>query len=686
MNTAARTLTSALAARRSATRPHGKNAKTGPARDSGAGKALRDRALGLQAQGADDEAAAIFRSLLASNPNDPVAIYSMAALLMKSHDFDAALRLVERGVTLVPRFEPMWFLHAMVLQSAGRKEDALRSFDNALNINPQFTDALLNSGVLLREMHRPGPALERFNQMLVSDGDNQAALANCGIILHEFKKCDLAISMFARLLAINPDFPFIAGLLCYERLHACDWTDFDHLSNQIVDGVRSGKPVCKPFGMMAFSDSAEDQCRAAHIFAAKHLPKAQSPLWNGETYGHERLRIAYVSPDMREHPVGHLMAGVFERHDKTRFETYAISHGIDDGSRLRERMQKCFDHFFDVRAMSSRQIAELMRAHEIDIAVDLAGWTSDARIEIFTSRPAPLQVTYLGHPGTLGTGCMDYLIADRHVIPPEHQVFYSEKVAYLPDSYLPTDGSIQIAERTPSRAECGLPETGVVLCSFNHTYKIHPQMFAVWMRVMKRLPGSVLWLASRNEYSQGNLRAAALRHGVDPARLVFASRVPRVEDHLSRYRLADVFLDTWPYNAHTTAADALMAGLPVVTVMGGAFPGRVGGSLLHAIGLPELIAESLASYEELVVGLVSDRERLEDVKSRLAQNRATHALFNTDRFCRNLEGVLQDLAHVPAAGLSETLNMAPAEMPVPLESEAANPAEQPLATSHVTSS
>jgi predicted O-linked N-acetylglucosamine transferase (SPINDLY family) len=605
---------------------------------------LRDRALGLQAQGAHDEAAAIFRSLLASDPTDPVSIYSLTALLIKAQAFHEALQLIERGVAVAPRFEPMWFVHAMALQSAGRKEDALRSFDRALKINPQFTDALLNSGALLREMHRPGPALERFNQILGIDGNNQAALVNCGILLTEFKKSDLAIGMFSRLMSINADFPFIPGLLCYERLHACDWTDFDRLSGKIIDGVRSGRPVCKPFGMKAISDSAEDQCRAARIFAASHLSKAPSPLWNGETYGHERLRIAYVSPDLREHPVGHLMAGVFECHDKTRFETFAISHGIDDGSRLRERMKNCFDHFIDVSAMSSRQVAELMRAREIDIAIDLAGWTNDARIEIFTSRPAPLQVTYLGHPGTLGTDCIDYVIADRHVIPPEHHAFYSEKVAYLPDTYLPTDGGIQIAERTPSRAECGLPETGAVLCSFNHTYKIHPQMFAVWMRLMRRLPGSVLWLAPRNEVASGNLCAAAVTHGIDPARLVFASRVPRVEDHLARYRLADVFLDTWPYNAHTTAADALMAGLPVVTVMGGAFQGRVGGSLLHAIGMPELIAESLADYEEMVVGLVSDPDRLKDVKSRLMQNRATHALFDTGRFCRNLETLLQELS------------------------------------------
>jgi predicted O-linked N-acetylglucosamine transferase (SPINDLY family) len=306
-------------------------------------------------------------------------------------------------------------------------------------------------------------------------------------------------------------------------------------------------------------------------------------------------------------------------------------------------MEASFDCFIDAQGLGARRIAELMREMEVDVAIDLAGYTSDSRIEIFAHRPAPVQATFLGYPGTLGVNYMDYLIADRHVIPPEHQPFFSETVIYLPDCYLPVDSGLRIAERTPSRAECGLPETGPVLCSFSHDYKITPPLWAVWMRILRRTPDSVLWLACRNESTQRNYRKEAQAAGIDPARLVFAGRVPRVEDHLARYRLADLFLDTWPYNAHTTAADALLAGLPVVTFMGNAFPARVAASLLHAAGLPELISESWEAYEELAVSLATDAAALATLKAKLAANRERANLFDTARFTRNLEQLLLDM-------------------------------------------
>jgi predicted O-linked N-acetylglucosamine transferase (SPINDLY family) len=331
------------------------------------------------------------------------------------------------------------------------------------------------------------------------------------------------------------------------------------------------------------------------------------------------------------------MAGVFEQHDKSRFELTAISLGIDDGSRLRGRMLKTFDQFIDANQISAPKIAQILRDMEIDIAVDLSGYTSDSRADIFAHRPVPVQVNYLGYPGTMGTEYMDYILADRHVIPENQQHFYNEKVVYLPDTYLPTDSSIQISERTPTREECGLPPAGVIFCSFSHDYKILPAIFEIWMRLLKQVPGSILWLMSRSDVSKRNLRLAAEQHGVDSSRLIFAGRVPLVEDHLARYRLADVFLDTHPYNAHTTAADALMAGLPVVTYMGNSFPSRVAGSLLHAIGLPELIAHTLEEYEQIALRLVTTPALLADIKVRIVANQVNYPLFDTEAFCRNLE-------------------------------------------------
>ena len=344
------------------------------------------------------------------------------------------------------------------------------------------------------------------------------------------------------------------------------------------------------------------------------------------------------------------MAGVFEHHDHSRFETIAISVGVDDQSRLRTRMQAAFDHFIDVRGMGAAQIAQHMRDLEVDIAVDLGGYTSDTRTDIFARKPAPVQVNYLGYPGTMGTDYYDYILADRHVIPAEHQQFYDEKVVYLPDSYLPTDSTVAIADQTPTRAECGLPEAGFVFCSFSHDYKISPPVFDVWMRLMVQVPGSVLWLMSRGTLAQTNLRREAEARGVNAARLVFAGRVPRVEDHLARYRQADLFLDTHPYNAHTTAADALMAGLPVLTLMGNAFPGRVAGSLLHTMNLPELVTHSLADYEAAALRFAGAPVELAALRQRVRAQRATSALFDTAGFCRQIEAAWTAMWRVSQLG------------------------------------
>ncbi len=591
----------------------------------------------LQQRGLFEEALAPLLEFLGSNPDNPAAIYSIAVSLTRQGDFTGAFGHLEHGVNVAPGHAPLWFVRASVLQNLGLRDDAIASYKRAVELKPDYTEALINCGALLRDMFQHKEALEQFNRVLEIFPDHQGALANSGIILTEFKESAMAIRMFERLLALNPDYDFGQGLLSFERLHACDWTEFDITRQKVIDGVRNGKRVSKTLAFMGLSDSAEDHQRCARIFSARYCPEAPESMWTGECYQHERIRIAYVSPDLREHPVGHLLVGVIERHDKSRFELIAISLGVDDQSRIRARMRMAFDRFIDAQTLTSRQIAEKIREMEVDIAVDLAGYTSDSRTEIFAWRPAPVQVNYLGYPGTLGVSYIDYILADRHVIPPEHQQFFDERVAYLPNAYLPTDDSVTISEVTPSRSECGLPEQGIVFCSFSHNFKITPQIFDVWMRLLIKVPGSILWLAARSGLSQSNLQIEAEKRGVDKGRLIFAGRVPNVEDHLARYRQADIFLDTHPYNAHTTAADALMAGLPVVTFMGNAFPARVAGSLLQAAGLPELVANSLEGYEALAMRLATDRDVLAEIKAQLISKGRNSTLFNTRAFCRDLE-------------------------------------------------
>ncbi len=366
------------------------------------------------------------------------------------------------------------------------------------------------------------------------------------------------------------------------------------------------------------------------------FPSKAKALWTGERYHHDRIRIAYLSADFYGHATAFLMANLFETHDKARFEISAWSFGPAVDDEMRTRLRKSFEHFHEIGTISDADVAAMLRAQEIDIAVDLKGYTLNSRTAIFSHRAAPIQVNYLGFPGTMGADYMDYIVGDPVVTPPEHDAFYSEKIVRLPDTYQINDSTRAISERTPTRAEAHLPESGFVFCCFNNNYKITPDVFDVWMRLLNRVEGSVLWLIEDNVAAAQNLRLEAESRGVRAQRLVFVERLPLAE-HLARHRLADLFLDTLPYNAHTTASDALWAGLPVLTCMGNIFPGRVAASLLKAVGLPELITENLSDYEALALKLATVPASLAELKSRLARNRLTHPLFDTDRFRRHIE-------------------------------------------------
>lgn len=597
-------------------------------------------AIQAQERGEIAEAARLFNAALELYPGHPAACYSLGVIALRRDDHVEAMHWANLGIAASPGYAPLHFLAGSALRSAGGAAEAvLAHFDQAIALQPDYIEALVNSGVALRDLIRHHEALQRFNQVLAINPDHATALANCAVLLTEFKQNEQAIKMFEHLLQVQPDYDYGLGLLCFERLHICDWSDYDQSVSKIIEGLRAGRRTCKSLAVMAISDFAGDHYQAATTFG-QHLYSASArPLWQGERYRHDKIRLAYISPDLREHPVGHLMAGVFEHHDKSRFELTAISLGIDDKSRLRARMLNVFDRFVDAKTMPPMQVARLMRELEIDIAVDLGAYTADSHPEILAQRPAPIQINYLGYCGTMGVDYMDYLIADRHVIPRDHWPYYKEKIAYLPDAYLPTDGSIEIPEQLPSRADNGLPDGGLVFCAFSHDYKISPQVFAIWMRLLQRNTGSVLWLMSRNEISRRNLLAFAQSMDVDASRIIFATRVPRVEDHLARYRLADIFLDTYPYNAHTTTADALMSGIPVVTCMGNAFHARVAGSLVQAAGLPELVTHSLQDYEALAQALAAQPERVARMKAHLRATRATSPLFDTASYCRNLEAI-----------------------------------------------
>jgi predicted O-linked N-acetylglucosamine transferase (SPINDLY family) len=422
----------------------------------------------------------------------------------------------------------------------------------------------------------------------------------------------------------------------YAKMQLCDWSDYETEVADLLLAARNGAPAY-PFVVLALPSSLEDQLRCARLFIARRCPPSDQPLWRGETYEHDRIRIAYVSSDLREHAVGYLTVGLFEHHDRSRFAVVAISLSAGHNTDFGRRMRASFESFVEAGGRSDEEIAGLIRERQIDIVVDLNGVTQNWRPGIFARRPAPIQVNYLGYSGTSGAPYFDYILADQTIIPAEHVNSYSERVAWLPGSFMVSDDARPLGERTPSRCQLGLPERGFVFCCFNQSYKLNPAMFDVWMRLLAAVDGSVLWLKDNDPAATRNLRCEAERRGIAAQRLVFAASVPDFADHLARQRQADLFLDTLPSNAHSTANDALWAGLPVLTCRGPTFAGRVAASLINAAGLPELVTTSVAEYEALALRLAREPALLDAIKAKLVGNRRACPLFDTARFASSLE-------------------------------------------------
>jgi predicted O-linked N-acetylglucosamine transferase (SPINDLY family) len=417
------------------------------------------------------------------------------------------------------------------------------------------------------------------------------------------------------------------------KMYGADWENFQTEKSRIDQGVRDGQRVVRPFVYQALSSSPADLQACSRIFARQFFSPSAPPPFR---YNHDRIRIGYVSGEFREQATAYLMAELYELHDRTKFEVIAIDNGGGDGSPMRRRLESAFDRLVYINQMTDDEAANRIRAEEIDILVNLNGYFGAPRMGVFARRSAPVQVNYLGFPATLGAPYMDYIIADRVVIPDGGQDFYDEQVVWLPHSYQVNDRRRVVAPDVPGRAALGLPENGIVFCNFNQSYKITPDVFASWMRILHAVNGSVLWLLDARPPFQKNLAQQAARHGIAQERLIFAPSLP-YEHHLARLKQADLFLDSLPYNAHTTASDALWAGLPLLTCKGTSFPGRVAASLLYAIGMPELVTETMADYEKLAIGLAKDANALKALKQKLADNRLTAPLFDTDLFRINLE-------------------------------------------------
>jgi len=626
-----------------------------------------------------EEAEGLFRRAYALDPADADVLAHLGAVLCKRSSFDQAAQVFREALGLAPESPDLWlWLGRACLQIPGRREEAVRCLRQCIALKPDFVEAVEGLGELLLDEGRLDEAIAHYRAAVLARPEIAPFHNALGCALTRKSRLPEAVECFRKTLGLQPDFAdahhnlgialgmqgereqalrcaeealrlkpgdaVFTECLLFEKQHICDWADFEALSAlQRRRALEGAAPPSSPFSLLSIPSTRAEQLLCAKNFAQYHLQAVarDRPEFRFERRSRDRLRIGYLSADFHEHATAYLAVELFELHDRSRFEVLAYSYGPDDGSPMRARLTRAFDRFTDIEPLSHAAAAAKMYADGVDILVDLKGYTEHARTGIVALRPAPVQVNYIGYPGTMGAEFIDYLVTDRFVVPPGHAADYSEQLVLLPGSYQANDRKRVIA-KTPPRGELGLPETGFVFCCFNQAYKILPDMFASWMRLLEAVPSSILWLFDSNAWASRNLRREASSRGIDPLRLVFAPPLP-LDRHLGRMRAADLFLDTLPCNAHTTASDALWAGLPVLTLPGDTFASRVAGSLLTAVGIPELIAGSLAEYEALAVGLARDPARLAELRARLARDRDSSPLFDTPAFVRNLESAYEKM-------------------------------------------
>ena len=556
-------------------------------------------------------------------------------LLRISVELSKAVECFERMLTIDPDNAEGHNNLGNTLYVLGQPNAAGKSYMKALAIEPDYAEAHNNLGITLNELGRFEDAEASYNRALAIAPHFPEAYSNLGDLLTDLKRLDEALVSYETAFNLKPDIIFMLGKLLHTKMHLCLWDDLSSRLDELQDKIHNNEKVIPPFPMLGLIDDPELQRKVTEIFVNKHHPKNHDLPKIGLYPKHKKIRIGYFSADFKEHPVAALTAELYEIHDRNHFEIHAFSYGPETNDKMHLRIKAGVDHFHDVRTMSYEDVAMLARSLEIDIAVDLGGSTTNSRTGIFARSAAPIQASYIGYIGTLGANYYDYLVADQTMIPEDNQQYYAEKIVYLP-SFQVNDSTQSPPSTTLTRQDVGLPETGFVFCCFNNNFKITPTTFDSWGRILEKVKDSVLLIYVDNESAQINLTKEITLRGIDPSRLIFGKRLSKSE-YLARYRVADLFLDTHPYNAGTTASDALRMGLPVLTYLGSSAVSRHAASILNALNLPELITTTLEEYESLAIELATDPEKLKIIKDKLVGNLSTAPLYDTSLFARNLE-------------------------------------------------
>jgi len=586
----------------------------------------------LSAKGDLGSAIESYQQAIKLNPDFAGAYYNMGNAFYGIEDLDSSIKSYKQMIKLMPGYASAYYNMGIALYDKGDFAGAIVSYGEALKLNPNFAGAHYNIGKAQQDKGELDAAIVSYKQAINIDPNYVDAYYNIGNLQKDKGELDISIESYMQALKVNPNFNRARAQKLYQQAHVCDWKAIQE-DLELVPELGVLGQAASPFSMLSFEDSPERH----HMRSKNHINKKNFPpalpltLQKGK-----RIRIGYFSADFHNHATMYLMIRLFENHNQKDFEIYAYSFGPNPADEMRQRVITAVNVFHDVTNMSNREIALLAQEDKIDIAVDLKGFTKGNRLGIFAYRAAPIQINHLGYPGTMGADFIDYIIADKLVIPPMYEHYYSERIIRLPYTYQPNDNTRAISDATLTRLEMGLPERGFVFCCFNNNYKISAEEFSIWMRILNKVEGSVLWLIKANKWAVTNLKKEAEKRGINSSRLIFADKI-NLDKHLARHSLADLFIDTFNYNAHTTASDALWAGLPVVTKLGKSFAARVAGSLLTAVDLPELIVETNEDYEALILDLVNNPKRLAAIKKKLMKNRLSKPLFDTELFTKHLE-------------------------------------------------
>ena len=605
-------------------------------------EALINRGNLLQELKRLDEALKSYDDALRIIPDHAEALNNRGNVLKSLNRLDDALKSFDNALRINPDYAEAFYNRGNVLKELERLNDALKNFDDALRINPDYAEAFNNRGNVLMELNRQADALKSYDDALRIKPDYAEAFYNQGLALQNLNRLDDALKSYDDALDIKRDYEFLLGTRQHTRMNLCIWSDYEKTAVELKNLISAGTSISSPFPILGLIDDLKLQLRCSEIYTESTRPRQKLSNVKKSLDTGSKPRIGYFSADFHDHATLHLMLEIFKNHSNSLFDFYAFSFGPQTNDPWQKEVKKYFVEFINVREKSDTQVVELSRQLGIDIAVDLKGFTYDGRPSIFANRAAPIQISYLGYPGTMGADYIDYIIADRVVIPEEYKEFYKEKVLYLPNCYQPNITNRRVSEKDNSRKDMGLPESATVFCSFNNPYKITPNMFSIWLEILKSVDSSVLWILCASNTAKNNLIQFANSHGVDSSRIVFASHLP-IEEHLKRLPLADVFLDTYPYNAHTTASDSVRMGVPIVTLAGQSFASRVAASILSAVNMQELIVNTPEDYKHLAIRLGSDRGYLQSIKKELETNLLQSPLFDSVTFTRDLEKIYASL-------------------------------------------